>query len=88
MLRALEETENAFAAYREDQRRLVRLADQVRESERAAAIARTRFREGLTDFLSLRDAERTQLEAEDTFAEAEARVFTGVVAVYRALGGV
>jgi len=88
VLRALEEAENAFAAYREDQRRLVRLADQVRESERAAAIARTRYREGLTDFLSLLDAERTQLEAEDAFAEAEARVFTGVVAVYRALGGV
>jgi multidrug efflux system outer membrane protein len=88
VLRALEETENAFAAYREDQRRLVRLADQVRESERAAAIARTRYREGFSDFLSLLDAERTQLEAEDAFAQAEARVFTSVVAVYRALGGV
>ena len=88
VLRALEETENAFTAYREDQRRLVRLADQVRESERAAAIARTRYREGFSDFLSLLDAERTQLEAEDAFAQAEARVFTSVVAVYRALGGV
>lgn len=87
VLRALEETENAFVGYRDQQRRLVHLADQVRESERASAIARTRFREGFADFLSLLDAERTQLDAEDALARAEARMLTDVVAVYRALGG-
>jgi multidrug efflux system outer membrane protein len=87
VLRALEETENAFVAYREDQQRLVKLADQVRESERASNIARARYREGISDFLALLDAERTQLDAEDAFAQAEARVFVSVVSVYKALGG-
>ena len=88
VLRALEETENALVAYRQQQERLVKLADQARESARAAAIARTRYQEGVSDFLALLDAERTQLEAEDAVAEAEATVFTTVVAVYKAVGGV
>ncbi|HMF60971.1 MAG TPA: TolC family protein, partial [Vicinamibacterales bacterium] len=88
VLRALEETENALVAYREEQESLVKLADQARESTRAASIARTRYREGVSDFLSLLDAERTQLQAEDAVAQAESGVFTAVVAVYKALGGI
>jgi multidrug efflux system outer membrane protein len=88
VLRALEETENALVAYQQQQQRLVKLADQARESTRAADIARVRYREGATDFLALLDAERTELQAEDAVAQAEAGVFTGVVAVYKALGGI
>jgi multidrug efflux system outer membrane protein len=88
VLRALEETENALVAYRQQQERLVKLTDQVRESTRAAAIARTRYREGVADFLSLLDAERTALQAEDEVASAEAGVFTDAVAIYKALGGI
>jgi len=88
VLRALEETENALVNYREEQQRLVKLAEQARESSRAAAIARVRYREGAADFLALLDAERTELQAEDAVAEAEAGVFTSVIAVYKALGGI
>ncbi|MGH9160770.1 MAG: efflux transporter outer membrane subunit [Vicinamibacteraceae bacterium] len=88
VLLALEETENALAAYREEQQRLLRLAEQARESTRAADIARVRYKEGVADFLSLLDAERTQLEAEDAVAQAEVGVYTSVVAVYKALGGI
>jgi multidrug efflux system outer membrane protein len=88
VLLALEETENALVSYREEQQRLVRLAEQVRESTRAADIARVRYKEGVADFLSLLDAERTQLEAEDAVAQAEVGVYTSVVAVYKALGGI
>ncbi len=88
VLLALEETENALVSYREEQQRLVLLAEQARESARAADLARVRYREGVADFLSLLDAERTQLQAEDAVAQAEVGVFTGVVAVYKALGGI
>jgi NodT family efflux transporter outer membrane factor (OMF) lipoprotein len=88
ILRALEETENAFVSYSEQQQRLVKLTDQARESARASAIARARYREGVADFLSLLDAERTQLQAESAVAQAEAQVFTSVVGVYKALGGI
>jgi outer membrane protein, multidrug efflux system len=88
VLRALEETENALVTYREDQQRLVKLVEQVRESSRAATIARVRYREGAADFLALLDAERTELQAEDAVADAESSVFTSVIAVYKALGGI
>jgi multidrug efflux system outer membrane protein len=88
VLRALEETENALVNYREEQEQLVKLGDQARESTRAATIARVRYREGVVDFLALLDAERTQLQAEDAVAQAEAGVFTSVIALYKALGGI
>jgi outer membrane protein, multidrug efflux system len=88
VLRAIEETENALVAYREQQQRLVSLAEQARESGRAAAIARVRYREGLADFLALLDAERTELQAQEAVAQSEAGVFTGVVAIYKAMGGI
>jgi outer membrane protein, multidrug efflux system len=87
VLRAIEETDAALADYREDQARLERLMEQARQSSRAAELARIRYREGLSDFLALLDAERTQLGAEDAVASGEARVFTGAVRVYTALGG-
>jgi multidrug efflux system outer membrane protein len=88
MLLAIEETETALVSYREQQARLVKLSDQARESARAADIARVRYREGLADFLQLLDAERTQLQAEDGVAQAEVGVFTSLVDLYRAVGGI
>jgi multidrug efflux system outer membrane protein len=87
MLLAFEEAENALVTYRQQQERLVALGDEVRESARAAGIARARYREGVTDFLPLLDAERTELQAEDGQAQAEADVFTAMVGLYRAFGG-
>jgi multidrug efflux system outer membrane protein len=88
VLRALEETENAFVNYSQQQQRLVKLNEQARESVRASSIARARYREGVADFLSLLDAERTQLQAEEAVAQSESQVFTSVVAVYKSLGGI
>ena len=88
VLRALEETETALANYHAQQARLIKLNDQARESKRAADIARLRYREGVVDFLSLLDAERTQLQAEDAVAESEKDVYVAVIVLYKALGGV
>jgi multidrug efflux system outer membrane protein len=87
MLLALEETETALVTYRQRQERLVKLTDEVRESARAAGIARLRYREGVSEFLTLLDAERTQLQAESSAALAESELFTAVVGLYRAVGG-
>lgn len=87
VLRALEETENAFVGFAQNQSRLAALAEQARASSRAAALARIRYREGAIDFLRLLDAERTVLEAEDAVALAETELNTSVVAIYKALGG-
>jgi multidrug efflux system outer membrane protein len=88
VLNALEETENAFVNYREQQTRLKSLVEQAEASRRAADLAAVQYREGVTDFLTLLDAQRTQLSAESAVAETEGSVNAGVVAIYKALGGV
>jgi multidrug efflux system outer membrane protein len=87
VLGALEETENAFAAYAAQRQRLAALIQQASASREAAELARVRYREGAVDFLRLLDAERTLLQAEDALAGGETDLNTSVVLIYKALGG-
>ncbi|MFS8609394.1 MAG: efflux transporter outer membrane subunit [Gammaproteobacteria bacterium] len=87
VLRALEETENAFVSYAQQRRRLEAILEQAEASRRAAELARIRYAEGALDFLRLLDAERTVLEAEDAAVVAAAELNAAVVAIYKALGG-
>jgi multidrug efflux system outer membrane protein len=88
VLTALEDTENSLVAYSARQAQLKSLTEQADASRRAAQLAATQYREGVADFLVLLDAQRTQLEAEDSVAQAETAVNVSVVAIYKALGGV
>ncbi len=88
VLTALEDTENSFEAYGAGQAQLRSLTEQAQASRRAAELADTQYREGVADFLVLLDAQRTQLDAEDSVAQAETSVNVSVVAIYKALGGV
>ncbi len=86
-LQASEEIATSVVAYNKARRSLAYLDVAARASERAAALARLRFDEGVTDFLQVLDAERTMLEAQDRLAAGRTAATTGLVAVYRALGG-
>jgi len=88
VLTALEDTENSLVAYSTRQEQLKSLTEQAAASRRAADLAETQYREGVADFLVLLDAQRTQLDAEDSVAQAETAVNVAVVAIYKALGGV
>jgi multidrug efflux system outer membrane protein len=88
VLVALEETENSFVAYAKEQAALGSLTEQARASAHASAIAELQYRAGVTDFLTLLDAQRTQLEAEDAMVQAQTQVNVRAVAIYKALGGV
>ena len=87
VLRALEETENAFVTYGSHRERLESVVEQATASRTAAELARVQYREGALDFLRLLDAERTLLQAEDEVASAEANLNASVVLIYKALGG-
>jgi multidrug efflux system outer membrane protein len=87
VLLALEDVQNALVAYAQTQSRVASLAQRSAASRRAAELARVRYREGATDFLTLLDAERTLLEAEDAESAAQTALNTQVVALYKALGG-
>jgi multidrug efflux system outer membrane protein len=87
VLRALEETENAFVTYGSHRQRLESVVEQATASRTAAELARIQYREGALDFLRLLDAERTLLQAEDAVAAAESDLNASVVLIYKALGG-
>src|SRR5258707_15041499 len=88
VLTALEDTENSFVAYSSQQTQLKSLSEQAQAWRRAAELADTQYREGVADFLVLLDAQRTQLDADDSVAQAEIAVNVSGVAIYKALGGV
>jgi multidrug efflux system outer membrane protein len=87
VLAALEELETSLTRYRTARVRVERLHEASTASERAAELARLRFKEGVTDFLQVLDAERTQLEAQDQLAEGRTAAATAYAALYKATGG-
>lgn len=87
VLAAIEEVETSVARYRSARVRVERLQEASAASERAAELARLRFSEGMTDFLQVLDAERTQLEAQDRLAQGRTDAATAYAALYRAVGG-
>jgi len=87
VLRAIEDLETALVSYRQQQTQLGSLSDQVTAARRASELAQIRYKEGTVDFLTLLDAQRTQLTAEDALAAAETDANTDIVAIYKALGG-
>ena len=87
VLTALEETEGALVSFNRNQERVESLYKAARASEQAAGLARDRFEAGVTDFLTVLDAERQLLADRDGLAQAQTDAGTSLVAVYRALGG-
>jgi len=87
VLAAMEDMETSLARYRAARLQVERLQDASAASERAAELARLRFREGRTDFLQVLDAERTQLEAQDRLAQGRIDAATAYAALYKAAGG-
>ena len=87
VLNALEETENALVTHARDRDQLEHAEDAASASATAARLATIRYEGGLVDFLSVLDAERTQLQAEDALAQDRTEAATSLIAVYKALGG-
>jgi NodT family efflux transporter outer membrane factor (OMF) lipoprotein len=87
VLSALGEVETALTRYRSARLQVERLREASAASERAAELARLRFQEGVTDFLQVLDAERTQLDAQDRLAQGRVAAATAYAALYKAIGG-
>jgi multidrug efflux system outer membrane protein len=87
LLLAIEEAENGLAGYRAATQTAAELALAVEESRTAAELARLRFDYGIADYLTVLDAERTQLDLEDQYAVALTNRTTALAALYKALGG-
>ncbi len=87
VLSALEETENALVNYNRERSRRELLASAAQASVRAHELAHLRFAEGVTDFLTVLDAELRLLQDQDRLAQSETATATALAALYKALGG-
>ena len=87
VLQAVEELESALTEFGQTQQRLGNLAQAAAYSGRAAELAQLRYREGSAPYLTVLDAQRTLLRAQDAVAVAETESYTRLVALYKAVGG-
>ncbi|HLK64533.1 MAG TPA: efflux transporter outer membrane subunit [Bryobacteraceae bacterium] len=87
VLHSLEETENALTAYGREQERREHLQAAAQSSQLATQLANELYVRGMSDFLSVLDAQRQQLAIEDDLAQSDTTVVTNLVALYKALGG-
>jgi len=84
---ALEETEGTLTQFTRDAQQRERLAAAAANAEDAFRLASLRFQAGSVDFLVVLDAQRQALLTRDALVQAQVAQATGLVAVYRALGG-
>ncbi|MDJ0748434.1 MAG: efflux RND transporter permease subunit [Woeseiaceae bacterium] len=85
---AIEESEVALTRYRRSLESRQMLASSATSSAEAADIARRLYQSGLTDFLSVLDADRRRLEAEDALAVRQTETIVRLAAAYKALGAI
>lgn len=87
ILDALEECENAFVGYAEDQVRRQSLQEAVAANQKSVDLATMQYSAGVTDFLNVLDAQRTLYASQILLAQNESAVSADLVALYKALGG-
>ena len=84
---ALEEAERAITTYAQERARFRHLDLAVRSARAAADLARQRFQLGADNFLTVLDAERVRLDAEDRLAQSRVEVTRQAASIFKALGG-
>ena len=87
ILNALEEVENALVNYSQEQERRDRLNAAAKQSQLAVDLSNEQYRAGLTDFLSVLEAQRDLYASEDQLVQSQTSVTTDLVGLYRTLGG-
>jgi outer membrane protein TolC len=87
ILIAFEETEDALVSFGNEQDRRDRLAATVEADETAFELANVQYKAGLTDFLTVLDAQRELYSNQDLLAQSQTRVTASLIGLYKALGG-
>jgi NodT family efflux transporter outer membrane factor (OMF) lipoprotein len=87
VLTALEEAENALAAYADEKVRRESLLRASEAAQRAVDLAQSQYASGLIDFQVVLDAQRSLLSLQDQLATSEGEVTADLIRLYKALGG-
>ncbi|MCE5244583.1 MAG: efflux transporter outer membrane subunit [Syntrophobacteraceae bacterium] len=87
VLTALEEVENALAAYEQEHDTRRALAESAEAARQAATLAESMYSAGSKDFTSVLEAQRSLLTYQDQLAKSEGTVTSNFIRLYKALGG-
>ena len=87
VLNALGEVENQLTVYMEEQIRKRNLKEARQAAMLALDLALDQYRAGMTDFTDVLDAQRSLLSFEDNLIQCEGNLVSGLVRLYKALGG-
>ncbi len=87
LLLALENVEGSMVSYKREQDRYDALGRAVDAARQAAQLAEVRYDDGLTDFQSVLDVQRSLVTLENALSRSRGQVAINLVALYKALGG-
>jgi NodT family efflux transporter outer membrane factor (OMF) lipoprotein len=87
VLKAAQEVEDALVGFLNAREAMGFQQAAVESAQRAAEIALAQYREGVTDYQRVIDAQRSLLTQQNSLAETSSAVTTDLIALYKALGG-
>lgn len=87
VLTAVQEVESAVSAYKSSVEQIVALRSTVSSGKETLRLSLELYRQGLTQFQNVLDAQRSLLSYQNYLAEAEGSSLTSLVTLYQALGG-
>jgi NodT family efflux transporter outer membrane factor (OMF) lipoprotein len=87
VLTSLREVEDSLIAFIKEQSRRQTLVNAVASNRRAVDLATQLYQQGLSDFLSVLQAQRDLFLSEDAMVQSDLAVSTNLVRLYKSLGG-
>lgn len=87
VLQAVQETNNAMAAYSNSVKQIVATRQAFNQSEQSFQLSLDLYKQGLSPFQNVLDAQRSLLSYEESLVQAQAASLICLVQMYQALGG-
>jgi NodT family efflux transporter outer membrane factor (OMF) lipoprotein len=87
VLSAAQDVENGLVTFLQAQQRTKFQAASVKDAEEAVRIAVAQYKAGTVDFTRVTQLEQALVSQQDTLAQAQGEIVTGLIQVYKALGG-
>ena len=87
VLKAGQEVEDGAVGFLKAQEAAAAQENAVTAARRSVELALLQYRDGAVDFMRVLDAERTQLQEENSLARIRSSMATSLISLYKALGG-
>ena len=87
VLKAMQEVENAISGYRNSIKQIVALRQTVNQNEETLRLSVDLYKQGLTTFQNVLDAQRTLLSYRNSLVQAQGVSILSLIQLYTALGG-